>query len=1152
MTRKTIFSGKYVVTMHLMLLLLFAGIHICNATNIYFQSKMISMNMRNASVKEIFEQIEKNSEFIFFYKNADLDLYRKVSVQVNKQTIDKVLDQLFKDTDNTYFISDRQIFISKKRSEGNPISYEQTQTGIVITGNIVDNFEEPLPSVNIVLKGTQIGAISDHNGKFSITVPNESAILLFTYVGFEPQEITIGTQRQIKIKLKEATLAMEDVIVVGYSKQAKITLTGSISAIKQEYLQAISTPTLGEGILGKAAGISMTQSSGTPGESDPSVYIRGIGTFNATEPLFIIDGVPNSKRAFMQLNPASIKDISILKDASATAVYGVKGANGVIIVSTRRGNIGRPNIDTQFSYGIQQPRKLLEFADSYQYSLAYNQMLMSDGKTSGFISDEHIEHYKNNDEPLLFPNKNWVDEVINNIAPQMRANVNISGGTENIQYFTSISYFSQEGLLKQYGPAMADFGYDRLNLQTNVDINITPTTKLAFTGSSRIGNRKEPLPINTVTMGVLWSRLYNLPPMTSYGVHEGKFVNPDMRYLPEPIAFIEESFPQYLYRGDYRTAEENRFDFNFDFVQQLKGILSAFDGLNFRTKMGYRSGFDRNKIVQGGVNSVYTAIYNKDAVNPNPNLDGSQVVLKKTGEESTKSWRSWYSPNRYMYFEAGFDYEKTFNEHFISGLILYNQNKDYFPPNSWVYNNIPTGNVGLVGRVNYNYNQRYMAEVNLGYNGSENFAKNKRFGLFPSFSAGWIVNKEKFMKNISFINQLKLRFSYGIVGSDQAGGLSRFTYIGTSYERDIPQYYGYNFGNDIPQFRPGVLEASVGNAEVTWETAKKQNYGIDLDLFNNRLFLNVDYFYEYRDDILMAPKSTPGFAGFSMPMLNIGEVKNYGIDIVTGWNGKTRNFSYSFDGNFTYSKNEILFMDEIPPAEPYQTITGHHLNSYFGYVWDGYYTEEEVNIINQEREADVSPENRSLSAPTGAFVRSGDIKYVDLNNDGVIDTKDTKVIGHPKEPQIMIGLNGRLSWNNFDFSFGLQGVSRVSRELGYKQPFGSTNRNSLWLPFYEDAWTSERATAGIVKWPRLSVDNKTYNAQTSTFWIRDASYLRLKRVELGYTFQNLPVVKHLRVYISGTNLFTLQKDEYKWADPELYNQSYPLVKLYNIGLDVSF
>lgn len=1148
----------YLKIMRITLFFLFFCILFSSADNSFSQE--FSFNLESASIREICKQIEKESDFIFvFSDNCEKLIDKKINIESHSKNVTDILDAVLSNTGLTYKILDNQIvvFESKKKIPINEIEENSFKNNNIqqekkqITGTVLDEEGLSVIGANIVEVGTTNGTVTDVNGNFSLNVSDDASIHI-SYIGYLNQTLSTIGKINFKIILVEDSKTLDEIVVVGYGQQSRITLTGSISAIKQEDLETISAPTLGEGILGKAAGISMTQSSGTPGESDPSMYIRGIGTFNATEPLFIIDGVPNDKRAFMQLNPASIKDVSILKDASATAVYGVKGANGVIIVTTRRGKVGKISVDAQLSYGIQVPRKLLEFADSYQYSLAYNQMLTSDGKTSGFISDEHIEHYRLNDEPLLFPNKNWVNEVINNTAPQSRANLNISGGTENIQYFSSISYLTQDGLLTQYGPAMADFGYNRINLQTNIDIDITSSTRLLFTGSSRIGSRIEPLPVNTVTMSTLWGRLYSIPPMTSYGVYDGKFVNPDMRYLPEPIAFIEESFPQYLYRGDFRTEEENRFDFNFDFIQKFSAISPSLDGLNFRAKIGYRSGFDKNKVQQGDLTSLYTAIYNKDAINPNPNVDDNAVVFKKTGENGTKSWRSWYVPNRYMYFETGFDYEKTLGKHYISGLVLYNQNKDYFPPGDWAYSYIPTGNVGLVGRINYNYNQQYMVEVNLGYNGSENFARKKRFGLFPSLSAGWVVSEEKFMQDIEFIDQMKLRFSYGVVGSDQAGGSSRFTYIGTGYNRDIAKYYGYNFGDDIPEFRLGVRESSVGNSNVTWETAKKQNYGLDLQLFNNQINFSFDYFYEYRNDILMSPKSTPGFVGFTMPVLNIGEVKNQGFDIVAGWNGKINDFKYTLDGNFTFSKNKILFMDEIPPVEPYQTTTGHPLNTYYGYIWEGFYTQEEVETIDLERESEIDPKDRTYAIPTGAFVRPGDMKYADLNNDGVIDQIDTKVIGYPRDPQILAGLNGSFSWKNFDLSLGLQGVSRVSRQLGNSQPFGSNNRNSLWLPFYESSWTPERAEAGTVEWPRISVDNKSYNTQTSTFWIRDASYLRLKRAELGYTVKSIPIISQLRIYISGTNLITWQKKEFRWTDPELQSQTYPLVKLYSVGLNVTF
>ena len=1039
------------------------------------------------------------------------------------------------------------------RSLSSQVDAEALQQGIAITGKVADTDGISLPGVSIFIKGTTRGTATDNEGRFTITVPDRNAVLTFSFIGFTVLEQAVGNQTNLNIVLQEETALLEEVVVVGYGTQSKTTLTGAIMSVKQDVIETISTPTLGEGILGRVAGISMTQSAGTPGADDPSVFIRGIASFNSTEPLFVIDGVPNDKRAFMQISPSSIKDISILKDASATAVYGVRGANGVIMVTTRRGDVGKASISSNLSYGIQQPRRLLEFSDSYQYALAFNDMYRSDGTTSGFITDEEIEHYRTGDQPIIYPSKKWIDDVFRQSTPEMRANVNISGGSENVQYFSSVEYYSRDGLVRQYGPAMENFGYKRFNFQTNIDVSITPTTKLAFTGNSRFGNVIEPFPgMGQNTSGTLWSRVYNLPPMTSYGLLDGKFVYPDLRYLPEPIAFQEESFIQYLYSGDYRHAEENTFNLNFDFRQEMKGILPALDGLKFRAKMGYRSGFNRNKVVGGRETSRYVAVFNKDAIVPNPALDDLAVVLKKVGENGTTSWRSSYRPNRYIYFEAGFDYEKTFGKHYVSVLALYNQNKQHFPPGNWAYNYIPTGEVGLVGRVNYNYNQQYMVEVNVGYNGSENFAEGLRFGLFPSISAGWMISKEKFMQDISFLNEMKLRFSYGMVGNDQAGGSSRFTYIGTSYDRNVLQYYGYSFGDAIPEFQRGVLERAVGNSKVTWEKARKQNYGVDLLLFKNRFNFSFDYFYEYRNDILMMPVSTPGFVGFSMPMLNIGEMKNEGFEFVAGWNGKSGDFKYTIDANFTYNKNTILFQDEIPPAEPYQTVTGHSRNQYFGYVWKGYYTQAEVDVIDRERASDMPASQHTYPIPADAYVKPGDMKYADLNGDGIIDALDTKVIEYPRDPRMLFGLNTSISWKNIDLNLGFQGVAQVSRELGYKIPFGGNTRNSLWLPFYEAAWTPERAAAGTVEWPRITKTNKDYNAYTSTFWVRDASYLRLKRTEIGYTIKQIPWIRQMRVYFNGANLITLQKHEFRWGDPELQSQTYPLVKTYTVGVDIRF
>lgn len=1151
------FYAHFLRIMKLSVFLILIGISNLFASTSYSQETHLSIHLKNGTIKELFEQIQKQSEFILFYKDSQLDIGKKLNVVFEKATVQQILEKVFENTTVRFDIIDRQIVIHSIKEpevlanvdESHVIQEPNTR---IIKGKVSDIKGGGIPGVSVLVKGTSIGIITENSGNFLLKIPTDAKVLTFSFVGMKSQEIGIGEKSLINVVLEEETVGIEEVVAVGYSRQSQVTITGSVSSIKSDELKSISAPTMGEGILGKVAGIQMTQVAGTPGESDPTMFIRGIGTLNQTDPLFIIDGVPNSQRAFMQLNPSSILQMSILKDASATAVYGVRGANGVIIVETKRGGIGAAKIDASISTGFQQPTQLMDFANSYQWATAYNELLTNDGSTNNFITDDQLKHYQTNDQPIIYPSKLWVGEILNNVAAESRANVNISGGTKDIRYYTSLSYFHQDGLIKQYGPAMENFGYDRYNLQTNIDVNITKSTTLSFTTRARYGLRTEPLPVGTVTMATLWSRLYNIPPMTSLGLIDDKLVVPDSRYLPAPVAFREESFVQNLYKGDYRKVTENLFDFNFDFVQKFGDLFPALEGLSFRTKMGYRAGFDRNKLILGGNNALYIAKYNSDAAVPNSDLSDTDVVLQKSGVNTTKSWSTWYAPDRYMYLEAGFEYLKSFNNHNVSALFLYNQNKDYFPPSSWNYSNIPTGNVGLVGRVTYNYKSRYLIEGNVGYNGSENFAKGKRFGIFPSVSGGWVVSEENFMKEISFISYLKLRASYGIVGNDQAGGASRFIYIGDSYNRNVNQYYGYNFGDNIPQFQPGVNEAKVGNKDVTWETATKQNYGLDIIFLNNSLTLNVDYAYEYRNNILSFRQSAPGFLAMDLPAVNIGEMENKGFEINLSYQGKIGDLKYMLNGNISRFVNKVLFMDELPPVEPYQTRTGHSVNSFYGYVWEGYYTAEEEAAINSEIEQGIAPSERTIAVPTGAFVKAGDMKYKDLNEDGIIDDIDTKVIGNPFYPQITAGLNGNLLYKNFDLNFGFQGAAEVSRIIEYRLPMGGSNTNSLWLPIYEGYWTPERAAAGTVEWPRLTQTNKAYNANASTFWVRDASYFRLKRAELGYTFTGIRGIDQLRVFVSGTNLFTLQKKEYKWSDPEVQNQAYPLLKMYNIGLQVNF
>ncbi len=1028
---------------------------------------------------------------------------------------------------------------------------------VEVTGTITDaETGEPLPGVNIMVEGTYRGTISDVDGDYSIEVsPNAS--LVFSFVGYKTVTIPVGDQRVINVAMEAEVTELAEVVTVGYGKQSRITTTGAISSVQGVEIEKISMPTLGEALSGKIPGLQTIQQAGTPGASDPNIFLRGLGTLNNNEPLFVIDGVPSTKRTFMQLNPSSISDISVLKDASSTAVYGIKGANGVIIVSTKRGQTGKISIDADVSYGTQVATNLLEYTNSYQWTQAYNQTMINDGDSAGMIPQPIVDKFRTGEEPLLFTDHDWVEEFIGNAAREIKANVNITGGTDNVRYYTSLGYFKQGGFLEEsdiYN--WSNFNYNRFTLQTNLDIDLTPTTELNFTSRSRIGIRKNPNISDS--QFVLWRFLYESPPMAAVGFVDDRFVQLDDRYLP---MVWKNSMPSLLAgSGGYNETRENRIDVNLDLTQDLSVLSPILKGLDFRTKISYRVGFNQYKDQNGPYEAVYKSLYNIDAVSPNPSLGDSAIVLSRIQAPSPASYSKSYSANRYIYWEAALAYNRAFDDHTVGALFLYNQEMNYYPPGSWNYSNIPTGSAGLVGRVTYDYNKKYLIEFNLGYNGSENFAKDKRYGFFPSISAGWVLSNERFMDNLGFISYLKMRGSYGIVGSDQVGGSARFIYIGDRYNRDGPLYYGYNFGVRVPELLPGVREESIGNPDLTWETARKQNYGIDIKFFDGLIGINFDYFYEYRDDILMYRNTAPLWLAIELPPLNIGEVENQGFEVMTSLNGRSGDFTYNLAVNVGRAVNTILYMDEIPPAEPYQTMTGHPLGSPYGYVWEGFYSEEEVEQINYDRNNVEDPANYTYPIPTSAYVQPGDMKYRDLNGDNIINELDTKVIEYPNQPQVTGGINANFGYKGFDLTLGFHGVTEVTRSLGYSlgDYFGATNNRSLFLPHYENSWTPERAAEGTAEWPRLTFVNKQYNQQPSTFWVRDGSYLRLRHAELGYTFQRGVIsrigIEGIRIYLRGNNLFTWKKDEMKWIDPERQpnNLTYPLIKTYTVGLKVNF
>ncbi|MEI6142523.1 MAG: TonB-dependent receptor [Mariniphaga sp.] len=983
-----------------------------------------------------------------------------------------------------------------------------------ISGTVSDESGQPLPGVSVVVKGTTTGVATNLDGKFSLNLPSNAKTLLFTSIGMKPLEEQINGRSKIDVKLVAETIGLEEVVAIGYGTQKKVTITGAVSSVESKELMQSPNANVGNSLAGRVTGLSSIQYSGKPGADAPEIYIRGVGslTTDRSSPLMLVDGV---ERSFNQLDPGEIESISVLKDASATAVFGVRGANGVIIVTTKRGTLGSAKISLSSSYGMQVPTRLLEFADSYTYALRYNEAMKNDGG-SQYFSDKAIEAFRTNSDPIIYPNTDWLSYVMKPFAPESKQNVTISGGTQRVKYFVSLGNTYQGGMFRTFSSGN-NFTYNRYNYRSNLDIDVTNTTKLGITLGGQAGVRNEP---NAVVEG-LFRALYWAVPYAGAGIVDGKWLKNEGTYIPG--ATKNDGLTPFYGLG-FMNQLQSTLNLDINMVQKLDFVTQ---GLSFRIKGAYNTNYSHTKTRSSSI-AYYQPFYGHDLSTTYPATDNT-IVYKKQGSDGTLSYGESFGKGRDWYAEAGFNYDRTFGIHHVAGLVLYNESKTFYPSQ---YSDIPAGLVGLVGRVTYDYNTRYQLDLNMGYNGSENFAPGKRFGFFPAASAGWVLSEESFMKNLGLVEYLKLRASYGVVGNDKLGS-NRFLYLPDSYN---PSSGGYNFGTNNPANQGAATEGLVGNPYVSWEKARKQNYGVDIKLFRSKFGLNFDYFIENREDILWNRSTIPGFVAYTSPAVNLGKTKNQGYEIAATWRQTVSDFTYWVNFNLSYAKNKIVFMDEIPQSEPYLYATGHSVGQPFGYVTDGFYGANDV-------------------IPAGA--KAGDLKYTDLNNDGKVDTNDMMAIGYPVYPEYSMGTTIGLKWKNFDVNMLWSAATHTSRMLGdvYKIAFGETGSRALLKYMADGRWTPE--TAAQATYPRMSLAGATYNAKASDFWLKDASYLRLKNIELGYTtqagFLRKIGIKTMRAYINGYNLLTF--DKLKIADPESKTASdsqYPIVKIYNIGLKVDF
>ena len=1023
-----------------------------------------------------------------------------------------------------------------------------------VEGKVLDEQGEGLIGAGVVIQGTRTGTITDLDGNFVISAPS-GAVLEISCIGYTTQAVQV-TGRNLTVTLEPESRALDEAVVIAYGQQKKVTITGAVSAVGSDELLKAPVANVANALQGNLPGVSAVQPSGMPGADEPVIRIRGVGSLNSAEPLVLVDGV---ERSFSQLDANEIESISVLKDASATAVFGVRGANGVILVTTKRGTEGKASVTASASAAVQSISKFIDFADSYTYGKMWNYTQITDTRpvtqwpgTANItdytpyagdgirFSQEVMEHFRLGDMPTTFPSMDWISYIMNDSAWQEQANVNVNGGTDRVRYFVSAGFLNQNSLFKTFSTNKNEtFDYQRLNYRANLDIDVSKISQLSITLGGRMQER--------TTMGggegFLFRYLQGATPYAGSGVDaQGRHIVSDENIVGP---YDRDALSNYYNLG---YVDESTNVLNFD-IQYKLNLDALTKGLSFKAKASYNSEYTAQKNRQNGYGTgvQYVATI----------VDGKEV-LRKEGV----TWPIPYSEGKWgsrnWYAEASFDYNRRFGQHNIGALLLYNQSKTYYPWDSdnSLYQSIPKGYVGLVGRVTYDYATKYMLDLNIGYNGSENFAPGKRYGLFPSVSVGWIPSSEKWWEPLkNFIGYLKLRGSYGIVGNDNTNG-ARFLYLPGAWQfykgsmTTNPQNRGANFGTS-GEWLQAVKELTAGNPNVTWETAKKINLGVDVAFLKERLHAYVDFFWEDRNHILVSNESTlPAVTSLPSSYVNEGRVKNHGYEITLNWEDRIGDFRYSISPNISYAKNQIIEMLEVEPLYAYLKHTGLPVGQRFGYDLFEFYQPGTEDRYMEKYGVPMPDQNVTL--------KYGDAVYVDLNGDGVIDANDQKPLGYTDTPEITYSLNTSLHYKGFDFSMLWTGADHVSRQLNgyFRDQFGSTNTSALTQWVADNSWTEDNPNAIL---PRISFTNRVHNNRDSQAWMIDSKYVRLKNVEIGYTFnkpKSMPFFNYIRVYLSGQNLLTFS--EFDGNDPEApgsgldYGVRYPMTRVVNIGAQLNF
>ena len=1035
------------------------------------------------------------------------------------------------------------------------MSVQSFAQNLRVEGTVLDEHGEGLIGAGVLLQGTNSGTVTDLDGHFVLPSVPQGATLEVSCIGYATQEVKV-TGQKLTITMAVDSRALEESVVVAYGQQKKVTITGAVSAVSGEGLLKAPVANVANALQGNLPGVSAVQASGMPGADEPVIRIRGVGSLNSAEPLVLVDGV---ERPFSQLDANEIESISVLKDASATAVFGVRGANGVILVTTKRGTEGKASVTASINTAVQTISKFVDFTDSYTYGQMWNYTAITDAlpmnQWPGSVniadytpyadagirfSQDVMEHFRKNDMPQTFPNMDWINYIMNDSAWQEQANVNVNGGTDRVRYFVSAGFLNQDSLFKTFSDNKNEtFDFQRLNYRANLDIDVSKHSQLSLTLGGRMQDR------NTMGggEGFLFRYLQGATPYAGSGIDaEGRHIVSDPNLVGQ---FDRDALSNYYNLG-YVNESTNVLNFDVQYKIDL-GFITK--GLSFKTKASYNSEYTAQKNRENGYGTGLTYVATL--------VDGKEVLRKEN-----ITWPTPYNENKWgnrnWYAEASFDYARQFGKHNLGGLLLYNQSKTYYPWDSdnSLYESIPKGYVGLVGRITYDYATKYLLDFNIGYNGSENFAPGKRYGLFPSVSVGWIPSEEAWWSGLKkYIGYLKFRGSFGLVGNDNTNG-ARFLYLPGAWQfyqasmSTNPYQRGANFGTS-GDWLQAARELTSGNPNVTWETAKKINAGVDVAFFKDRLHAYVDFFWEDRNHILVSNASTlPAVTSLPSSYVNEGRVKNHGYEITLNWEDKIGNFRYSISPNVSFARNKVIEMLEVEPMFEYLKHTGLPVGQPFAYELFEFYQPGTEERYKAQYGVDMPDQNLDL--------KYGDCVYVDLNGDGIVDENDQHAVGFTSTPEYTFSLNASFNWKGLDFSMLWTGASNVSRELNgyFRDQFGSTNTSALTQWVADNSWTESNPDAIL---PRISFTNRVHNNRDSRAWMIDSKYARLKNVEIGYTFNRRDessFFNYIRVYLSGQNLLTFSY--FDGNDPEApgsgldYGVRYPMTRLFNVGAQLNF